>query len=505
MIAFVRKRSVFLILLSLFVFGIWLRVENIKGNNLVLDYDQIEDQFYTYQIAVDHNISIIGRAIYGDPRIHHGVFYYYYNLIPYLLSGGNFFASAYWNIFFNTLTSIIVFFLAKSLFNKNLPALISAFISVCSFQMIKFSNWLTIDTISIFLIPLFFLGLWQITKEKKWGYILAPLSLGLGIQSDISLAYLIPITAIFWIIFKPKLSSLKMPLLSILIFLLSTSTLILTEIKLKFVGINTLLHFSNTFGSATGLPINERFYLFSQDVFENFSNNLIPQRPDLGIYLAVALILLAIYKTNRKGVIFILLYLLSPAITLLLGYHDKEWFLIGLSPAIAIISGLAISKLKIFLIIPILFMIGFYNTTFVLDRPKDAFQLIDTSYDSTSYLAYQLQVVDFVYQNSGGKPFAINAVTFPLYYNGLWSYLFSWYGKEKYGFMPTWLGGEQLPPYDRLPKSKGTEKIFFMLMSVTPRIPEYFRTDGEIWAMDKGKLIEEKVIGGFRVLKYEKP
>lgn len=511
---FIAKQQTCFILVAILLFGFWLRHENIKGANLVFDFDQIEDQFYTLKLAFDHDLLIIGRAIYGDPKLHHGVFYYYYNFIPFLISGGNLFASAYWNIFFNSATSIIVFILAKSMFRKTQTALISAFIAATSFEFIKFSNWLTIDTVAIFLLPLFYLGLWEYYKGKKWGLILSAVSLGLSLQTDLSFLYLIPILLIYCAVFKPKILSFKLFSFSILSFIISISTLILTEIKLNFSGIKYLLNFSTNFSEATKLAYIERLLFFVDDFSKNFSNNLLPQRLDLGIYLAAVVILVAIYKLysiktkreERSAILFLLLYLFSPAITLLIGYHNKPWFLIGLPPAIALISGYAISKLKYpDLILAAAFIIGFTNTNMVLERPNEAYKLFDSIYDSTSYLKYQLEVLDYTYKSSEGKPFAINATTYPLYYNGMWAYLLNFYGKGKYGYVPNWLGGDQLHPYDLLPKSNEDEKIFYMIISETARIPEVFKNKGRVWGADFGALVEEKKFNGFTILKYERP
>lgn len=511
---FIAKQQTCFILVAILLFGFWLRLENIKGANLVFDFDQIEDQFYTLRLAFDHDLLIIGRAIYGDPKLHHGVFYYYYNFIPFLISGGNLFASVYWNIFFNSATSIIVFILAKSMFRTTLPALISAFIAATSFEFIKFSNWLTIDTVAIFLLPLFYLGLWEYYKGKKWGLILSAISLGLSLQTDLSFLYLIPILLIYWAVFKPKILSFKLFSLSLLSFIISISTLILTEIKLNFSGIKYLLNFSTNFSDATKLTFGERIFLFSGDFFRNFSNNLFPQREDFGVYLAIIIILMALYplflpkisKAEKYGLLFALLYLFSPAVTLALGYHNQPWFLIGLPPAIALISGYAISKLKYLgLILAAVFIIGFTNTNIVLERPNEAYKLFDEVYDSTSYLAYQLEVLDYTYKTSKGKPFAINATTYPLYYNGMWAYLFNFYGREKYGHVPYWLGGDQLHPYDLLPKSDDNQKILYMIITETARIPDVFKNKGRVWGDDFGELVEEKKFNGFTVLKYERP
>lgn len=508
-----KKKNLILLfaILLILVFGLWLRYKNIEGYNLVFDYDQYEDQFYTYTVAVDKNPAIIGRAIYGDPRLHHGVFYYYYNLLPFLLSNGNPLMSAYWNIFFNASTAVILFIFARFIFKKNLPAFISAVIAASSFEFIKFSGWLTIDTVAIFLVPLFFLGLWSYFLNKKWGLILSFVALGLSIQSDLSFLYLIPVVAIYWIILKPKIPDPGLLLLSILCFLATISSLILTEIKLNFAGIRALLNFSTIFESAILLSYAERFGLFFEDFLTNFTNNLLPQKPELGIFLAGGIILMILYhiflkqtsKPEKQGLYFLVLSLFAPVVTLLLGYHNQPWFLIGLPPAIALVSGYVISKLNIYLIIPIVFLIIGSNTNMILQRPSEAYKLFDNVYDSTSFLKYQLQVVDYTYQQAKGQSFAINAVTYPLYYNGMWAYLYSWYGQSKYGYLPGWLGGDQLHPYDLLPKT-GDGKIFYMIISETPRIPDLYKNKGRIWALEHGELIEEKNFTAYTILKMEK-
>ena len=508
---FKNKQLLVLSLLALiFIFGFWLRYKNIEGYNIIIDYDQIEDQFYTYTIAVDHKLAIIGRAIYGDPRLHHGIFYYYYNFIPFLLSSGSFLTSVYWNSFFNTATAVILFILAKLMFKKILPAFLTAIIVASSFEFIKFSNWLTIDTAAIFLVPLFFLGLWNYFQSRQWGLILTAISLGLSIQTDLSFLYLILILVIYWIIFRPKIPNSKTLLLSILGFLITISTLILTEIKLNFAGVKMLLNFANTLEAAK-LSYKLRFELFFKDFLANFTNNLIPQNSQLGIFLAVLVIGIVLYhlsskktsKIEKSGIYFLLLYLFAPAVTLLFGYHNKPWFLIGLPPAIVLATGYAISKLNFYLIIPIIFLIIGSNTSMILQRPNESYKLFNDIYDSTSYLKFQLQVVDYTYQQSKGQQFAINAVTYPLYYNGLWAYLYNWYGKKTYHYLPEWLGGDQIHPYDLLSKAN-QEKIFYMIISETPRIPDIYKNKGRIWAMERVKLIEEKKFTAFTVLKMEK-
>lgn len=504
-----KNLGIFLALLFIIILGFWLRHKNIDGYNLIFDFDQIEDQFYTYTLVVDRNLPIIGRAVYGDPRLHHGVFYYYYNFIPFLLSSGNILVSAYWNISFNMITALILFVLARKMFNKSLPGLITAIIVAFSSEFIKFSSWLTIDTVAIFLVPLFFLGLWSYFQNNKWGLLLSVISLGLAIQTDLSLLYLVPIFLIYWVIFRPKTPSFKFSTLLLAAAMITILPLLLTEIKLNFIGVKTLFDFS-MFSEAANLSYAQRVSLFFEDFIKNFTNNLLPQRPNLGAFLTLSIVLTTVYylfskktaKQEKYSIYFLLLYLFAPAITLLIGYHNKPWFLIGLPPAIALTAGYAISKLrKMYLIIPIMLLIIGSGVSVVLQRPDPVYTLFDEIYDSTSYLKYQLQVVDYTYQESKGEKFAFNAVSYPLYYNGLWAYLYNWYGKQKYGSLPAWLGGDQLHPYDLLTKSNERERISYMIISETIRIPDIYKNEGRKWAIKHGKLIEEKKFNGFTVLK----
>src|SRR3989339_959257 len=151
-----------------------------------------------------------------------------------------------------------------------------------------------------------------------------------------------------------------------------------------------------------------------------------------------------------------------------------------------------------------LLIIIWINSNIILARPQKAYELFNSVYDRTSYMAYQLEVIDYTYKNSGGEPFSFNAVTSPLYYSGMWAYLYNWYGRGTYGYAPGWLGGSQLYPYDLLKETTKKEKYFYILISETGRIPEIYKNLGKAWGEKNGKLVEENKFSGFTVQKYEK-
>ncbi|MGH7246106.1 MAG: hypothetical protein ACREGI_04185, partial [Candidatus Levyibacteriota bacterium] len=70
----------------------------------------------------------------------------------------------------------------------------------------------------------------------------------------------------------------------------------------------------------------------------------------------------------------------------------------------------------------------------------------------TLTIAQEKQVIDYTYQQAMGKPFSICTVSNPLFSNTLWGYLYNWYGKNTYHYVPFWAGQKQVEtsilPYD---------------------------------------------------------
>lgn len=474
---------------------------SIASANIIFDYDQVEDLFLTKRIVVDRDFPIIGRPIYGDPNFHHGVAFFYYNLIPFIIFKWNPLFIAYWNSFFNAGLAVILYFFGKALFGKKLPAFIAAIIAAVSYEIVTFSGWLTSTTPTMFTVPLFFLGLWLYFQRKNWGLPLAAFFLGLSINLEIFFLYLIPTAVLLWVMFKPRFPQIKTLLISVGAFVLTTSTLIATEFILKFAGVKTLLNFGQTFDDSEILFM-DRINLFIDDFSLKFSLNLFPLEQKLGIYLGIVIIILALLH-YKKSVIFVLVYLFSPLFMLLLGYHKQPWFLIGVPPALALLSGHSISKLKPkFLIIPAIFIVGWSNLAAIKADSKTGPAIFAP--EKSIILSSQLAVVDYTYRESKGEPFALNTVTYPLYHNAYWEYHYKWYGEKKYGYLPGFLGNEQIYPYEVLPRADDSQKTMYLIIDTTYRIPEVHRDSARAWAEENGSLIEEKRIEGFIVQKISR-
>lgn len=493
----VKSRLTFLLILSIFLLAFSIRFLSIWPANTIVGFDQVRDFFEARKI-LSGDIKIIGPTAGNNENLHHGVAYFYYILLPLLAGKGNPIWIAVWNSFFNAGVAIILFFLAESLFESKKAGFIAAFLGTTSYYLIEYSGWLSNPTPTLLTVPLFFFGLWKYRNKVPWGLYLAALGLGLSIQFELFFIYLIPIGAILWLVLTPKLPSLKISIFSFLTLMATLSTMIATEIKFKFAGIKSLLVAGQTVGGG-----NVDLGKFLSAFFNTFSYNLWPQKPQSGIVIGLLLITLFILLFQKqKSFKFVLIYLFSPTVVLILGQHNAAWFLIGLPPAIILLTSAVLSRIKkVYVLLPILALIALANLKAVRGAYGKGQPLLGP--DASAVLSSQLAVIDYTYQKSGGLPFAINSVTNPLYINALWAYHYDWYGKGEYGYLPDWLGGNQLLPYNTLPTFGGDEKYFFLIIDATPRIPLVHRLEAEKWAKTKGVLVEEKNFGGILVQMYE--
>lgn len=500
-----RNKQYIVFLLIIFILSLGLRIWNISQNNILFDYDQYEDLFHTRKIILG-DLPFIGRPIYGNPDLHHGVIYFYFNLFPFLLFDWSVKAILIWNIFFQSFLVFVIFFLAKSLYKSSTAGYISAVLVATSYQIIQFSAWISSAAITLLTVPIFYLGLWFYFKKKEWGLILSSLFLGLSIQADLLFLYLFPVLAFYWIAFlKLKIPKLKTLTISFLAFFVSIATIIFTELKLNFAGFKALANFSKSFDDGY-IPFGDRLKYYFSDLFLSLSYNFSPAFKDFGELLFIVIILtagIAIYKKpTREGILFTLLYFFSPIPMLFLGYHRQPWFLIGMLPAIPLVLGFILSQIRSKVIIFIILLFLTVGGIITVNKSRDSGPIL-FSHEKPSLLSSQLAVIDYTYKESNLENFSINAVTYPLYHNALWEYNYYWYGKKKYKFLPTWLGGDQLKLYKTLDKSQGNEKYTYMIIDTTYRIPNKYQEEGRKWGVEQGKVLEETLIGGFTVQKIK--
>mgnify|MGYP001563555907 CR=1 FL=1 len=493
------------ILLSvIFLIGFCLRVLYLPHNVLTFGYDQARDALVTGQI-LDGDLKIQGPPS-SAPGLYHGVFYNYVLAPAYLLGNGSPIVAAYWIALLNAATVFIVFALTRKLSSNKYTALLAALLFAFSFEATQYATWLSNPTIGVWTVPLMYLGLWIWIKDAKAkGPILTGIGLGMSIQSEIFLAYHI-VPVLFWLYFaKVKRKELFIGSFSLI---LSVSTMIVADAKFGFQsisGIKSLLLGSDEILQSK--KFSDFIYLYFDQLARTFSNTLLPSNVGYGGLIVLALVAVAIFLWAKKRNeispwLFILSFVLAHTTIVPVGGVSTPFLLVGIGSGVVILAALVISYLYGFnkiLAIGIVLTILFSNISTIISKNKHGSVIFSIQKDML--LNLQIAAIDYTYEEANGQPFSTNSVTSPLWINIVWSYLFHWYGQEKYEFLPEWHGKDQVGLLQSLPEANVDTKNYFMIIEPLTGIPRRFIDEALDEENSRSVLVEEKYFGEILVQK----
>lgn len=489
------------IILPLIILATLLRTIFIFQGSVSFHYDMARDAFVAKQIWQDHELKLLGPPT-STSGLFHGVFYYYLIAPFYLLGQGDPRVVASFLSFLNSLTIIPIVLLAYDFFKSKSWAYLSGVLFALSFEATQYAGWISNPSPAMLTVGLFFyfLRVWQ--KRKVWGLYAATLMASLSTQFQFFLIYLFVLIVIFATLFKIK-TRLSAILKALAITFLGLASFILSAIK--FNSFTQILRgFLNI---SVGAQIDfrpqfdELFINYLNKFAELFAYNFIPTNVFLGGLLAVV----TIYVIRKER--FILFCLLSNLPIFIFGGHTNTYANIGLIvPAILGIVILLqhigrinkVGKLAIISLIVLSNLYAIYknspNGQVILVIPNDM------------VLKNELKLIDLTYQLAESQPFSINNLTLPLWTNTTWAYLYSWYGKNKYGYVPSYLGHNQvgLLGADLLPKVDRPEDITFFIIEPHVGIPED-RYQWEIGAEDSKTDLKRQFTYGELKLQLRTP
>lgn len=433
------------LLILIFFLGLALRFLFFP-NNIYFGFDAARDAFTALDILHGH------LKLLGPPTSYEGLFHgvlYDYILVPiYFISQGAPEGLAIFLRIANVLGIILIFYLARILFNQKI-ALVSAILLAFSFEQTQFSIYMGNPSLATLTVPLIYLGLaLVIFLKKNWGLPLAAFALGISIQFEFALFYLILPFVLLLIVYRNEFK--KIPLkelsLSLLVFLASISTFILAELKFNFRTIRTLLMQLNQ-NSDKSFAVTIKSYLETLSTIArlNFLGEIGYRWIFLLFILLIFIFLLIKFKNLRRQLIFLGIWFFSLFFAYILGGgratgEQLYYTNIGVSQALIIfVSFLLIflyNKYRTFFYLTLALLLFFNLQQIIKYNPKGTITAINVQ--QQMLLEDEKRVLDLIYQNASGDIFAAKALTLPLQINTTWSYLYEWYGKQKYGYVPIW-------------------------------------------------------------------
>lgn len=487
-------------ILIIFILAFTLRVLHIPSGAVSFHYDMARDAFTA--TAIWHgDLKILGPPT-STPGLYHGPLYYYLLAPFYGLSGGDPRAPALILSFLNALAVVPIMLLAKDLFKRFKLSFLAGLLFAVSFESTQYAPWLSNPSPAVLTVILFFyfLRVWQ--KGKNFGLYLTVLAAILSAQFQFFLIYLLFLIPVFGYLFKIK-TDFKQKIVAALITFLGLSPFFIMALKF-----GNLSNFTGGFFSiATSGQIDfrpqfgELLVNYLNKYSELFIYNFFPTNVFLGGILAVAVLP---FLKNQKIILF---YLFSNLPIFIFGGHSNTYANIGLvAPATLAVLNLIIfisKKNKLFASL-IIFLILISNL-YALIKNNSLGQVI-LVIPNDMVLKSELKLIDETYQKANGEPFSINTLTLPLWTNTTWSYLYSWYGQKKYGYVPKFLGHDQvgLLGADVLGKvDQPLDKTFFIIEPHVGIPDDIYNL--EIGAEDsKTKLISETKYGELK-LQFRKP
>ncbi len=174
-------------ILVIFLLAFAVRFLSVWPSNTIIGFDQARDLFDSAKI-LQGDLRIIGPTAGNNPNLHHGVLWLYFMTVPLLFSHNPIYV-VLWNSLFNAFSAVIIFLLAKDLFNSKKVGAVAGILTAVSYYYVSFSGWLSNPTITLLTVPLFFYGVWKYYQKKNWGLPLSMLALGLSIQFELFFIY----------------------------------------------------------------------------------------------------------------------------------------------------------------------------------------------------------------------------------------------------------------------------------------------------------------------------
>lgn len=442
-------------------------------------------------IVVNHKLTLIGPTT-GIEGIFVGPFYYYSMIIPFILSGGNPLSCAVVIAIFGVAAIFLGFLFIKKIFKNNFLSISAALLISFSPLLISYSHFPIHTNYFPFFIILFYLLLYYVGLGKTKYFPVVCFLIGLSFSFEAATAiFLFPTVFLFLIWNRIKIPT-KTKILSIIILLASFLPQILFELRHNFLMTNSLIRYLTTeesFGRSNPAFFKERFAYF----FDNIKTTIIVreetfplQNQIINLIIIISLIII-IYKSffAKQGRLGYRIFFLWIFVSLggLLFYKNSiwGWYMIPLYPAFAMLPVIIFKSLNKYLSLIILLLILFANSQmWIHPNPPD---------EKTRWvlLRDQIKAVDFVYQDSVGRPFRVD-VYVPYLIDYPYQYLWLWYGQKKYQRQP----------------SKENEDMLYLIAEPNVTQPDLrqawidrHKTEGEVVAT-------KEIDPGISVIKYER-
>lgn len=485
-------------------FAYLLRVIPAQNNNFFFTMDQGNDAVHVREIIERGQILLKGTST-NLPGVHSGPGWYYFIGLGYKLFDGHPLGALFMVILLSLVTTGLLMWQIARKVSPTFALLVGTALQFFWF-FYDTSRWAFNPFPLVFLAILLILLLVGFLEGRKINYILAVLPVVLGFNTEVAgaAALLVFYTSLgLWAFYTRRLSrqfSVLIPAVVLFIFL---STL-LRDFVSTFINARVFFGQAGAIGTFSGSNFGEMLMHF----LDILSRSIVPQ----SILASLLLLFLAgwLFFKNRKNwktfhAKFVLLsYSLFLAayffFSLTQGWRD--WHTVFLPPLLFVSILLMLYSIPKKVGIAVFIVIMAAQLAVFVPRYQ---QYLKPS-DDPGLLINQLKVIDWVYEKGEGQGFDVY-IFVPSVYDYHWQYLFWWYGRKQYGFVPckyanhtkilkhTYIPGSDF--YSQPTLGCGGRQFLIIEPGREERINKWL---GEV---GQGKIVSETTLGKINVLEYQ--
>lgn len=443
------KKYIYLISpIMVLLLGILLRGQETFSHNFLFLLDQGRDMMAVKGVLYDHHITLIGPST-SLRGVFQGPLWYYLLALATGIFGGDPWGGIVLMVGVSISVLLIVYFWMKKLFGEK-AAIITLFLFAVSPEAVAAATYAWNPHPMWLLVVIYIFTFYSVIyKSNKFNLILWPV-IGFMFHFQTALAvFILLVTGIYCLVFERKIFT-KNFIIGITFFLCTFIPQILFDIRHDFLMSRSVI--SVFTGSDQGLFVSgekSSYVNLTKDhllsLYDNFRSAFINDGYAKYIpNLFIVLILLWVFIIKKEKIFekesnFIILKIKLLLITFLLTFAYpfplRYWFLTGFQSFYLIILGIILSKLLNYklgklAIISVFAVLIFYS----LER-IDALYFHPPNDGGAEKIKGKLSAIDYIYNDSGGKPFGLLVFT-PAVYTDAYDYLIFWYGKNKYGYIP---------------------------------------------------------------------
>lgn len=426
------------------IFGLVIRILPTQNNNFYFTMDQGDEAVKAREIWFRHKIPLIGQAT-SMQGVYHGPFWVWYISIGYFLFRGHPFGALFMLMLLKlAVTGILVWKLKDYIFHR--LSLLTGFSLLLFWPFYDASRYAfsPFPLVSIAILTILFL---TEAKKRSWEYVAAAIPVGMIIHTELAsfppffvLCLLVGLRGVI-----KKYWTWKNLLFFIALLSLFFIPHLITETSSDFPQLTALKR--NLTSPESVFSISKEM-IVTRAFVQLFAESVTPVKPLLLSGMIIAVLLFVFIKaqkyipqhsknftekynfSERFITITILLFLLS-WVWFASSSGWNPWHTVYIPPTLFIAVLLAVWNLPKKIAVPLFLII---ISAQILAFSKQYQTFFKPSSDP-SLLTNELAGVEWVYQKAQGEGFYVYSYL-PSVNDYPYQYLFWWYGRKKYGYIP---------------------------------------------------------------------